>query len=414
VFLNNIFPQPGKNWDETFRLLTNVMENVEKNKKIVLFFDELPWLASKKSRLLQTLDYYWNQYWSMDKRLKLVVCGSSASWIINKIINNRGGLHNRITESIHLEPFNLSETERFLTINGVHLNRKQITEIYMVTGGIPYYLSKIQPGLSSTQIIEKLAFDKKALLFNEFDNLFSALFDEYEACIEIIRTIAKHRAGIGQEKLFSMLKKTVKGNTGLTRLKTLEDAGFIISFTPHFHKKRGVYYRVIDEYSLFYLHWIEPLKETKMGNALSKDYWKTLTQTPQWFSWAGYAFEAICYKHLRQIRRTLDLSVIAIPNSWRYIPTKALESSGAQIDLLFDRPDDCITICEIKYSGHPFVIDKKYALSLENKVKVFQQQTRTKKHIFIAMITSHGVRKNNYAKRLVSNEVILDDLFQSV
>lgn len=413
AFLGGIIPKAATNWDATFKLLTDAISKVPKNKKIVVFLDELPWLATRKSKLLQTLDYYWNQYWSMNKQIKLVVCGSSASWIINKIINNKGGLHNRITETIHLEPFNLSETERYLTLNKVKLNRKQITEIYMVTGGVPYYLSKVEPGLSASQIIEKLAFRSKALLLDEFDNLFSSLFDDSEIYIEILKAVAANRSGIGQEKLFKQLSRTAKGNTGITRLKALEDAGFILSFTPHFHKKRGVYYRVIDEYTLFYLDWIAPLKDTKMQKALEKGYWKTLAQTPKWFSWAGYAFEAVCYKHLNQIRRTLDLSLTAIPNSWRYTPEKSdtANVAGAQIDLLFDRQDDSITVCGIKYTNKPFVIDKQYKEVLENKIKIFRNRTRTKKEIFIAMIVSEGIKENIYSKGLILKTVTLDDLF---
>ncbi len=414
VFLGGIVPKTGSDWDEAFRVLTDAINNVPKNKKIVLFLDELPWLATQKSRLLQTLDYYWNQYWSMDKRIKLIVCGSSASWIINKIINNKGGLHNRVTETIHLQPFNLSETEQYLGLNKVTLNRKQITEIYMVTGGVPYYLNKIEPGLSASQLIEKLAFRPKAFLLDEFDNLFSSLFDDSGVYIEILKAIAVNRSGIGQEKLFKQLSKTAKGNTGLARLKALEDAGFILSFTPHFHKKRGVYYRVIDEYTLFYLNWIEPLKDTKMQIALERGYWKTVVQTPKWFSWAGYAFEAVCYKHLNQIRRALDLSPTSIPNSWRYTPEKTDGGvlSGAQIDLLFDRQDSSITVCEIKYSNKPFVIDNQYKKVLENKLKVFKNRTRTKKEIFVAMIASMGIKENAYSQGFISKTVALDDLFQ--
>lgn len=416
TFLGGITPNAGNNWDETFKLLTDAINNVvSKNKKIVLFLDELPWLATKKSKLLQTLDYYWNQYWSMDNRIKLIVCGSSASWIIDKIINNKGGLHNRVTESIYLQPFNLLETEKYLFSNKVKLNRKQISEIYMVTGGVPFYLSKIEPGLSSIQIIEKIVFHPKAFLLDEFDNLFSSLFEDSDACIEIIKKISAYKDGIGQEELFKQLKSTTKGNTGLTRLKALEDAGFILSFTPHFHKKRGIYYRVIDEYSLFYLTWVYPLKATKMREALEPGYWKTISQTPKWFSWAGSAFETICYKHLSQIRKALNLPATAIPNAWRYIPKKKTEDNlfGAQIDLLFDRDDGCITICEIKFTISPFSVDKKYAQNINNKIRVFKQQTRTNKHIFTAFISASGIKENSYSENLMDGGIVLlDDLFK--
>lgn len=412
VFLSGIMPQIKSNWNETFQLLNDLLNKQAKNKKIVIFLDELPWMATRKSKLLQTIDYYWNQYWSREPRVKLIVCGSSTSWIINKIINNTGGLYNRITETIHLKPFTLLETEEYLKLNSVKLNKKQITELYMVTGGIPYYLSKVEPGQSSVQAIESLAFDSKALLFNEFNNLFDSLFEHSDAYVEIVKCIVNYREGIGQEALFKKLKKTSKGKTGLKRLEDLEHAGFITSFIPHFHKKRGVYYRVTDEYALFYLYWIEPLKSTKMSAALRKGYWKTLSQTPKWYSWSGYAFEAICYKHLNQIRSALNLSLASIPNSWRYTPLTKKNELGAQIDLLFDRDDHSITICEIKFSNKLYDINKDYYQKLKQKVDVFIKVTGVKKQIFIAMISANGIKKNKYSAELVSGIVTLEELFK--
>jgi len=412
VFLGGITPRLSDNWDQVFKLLTDAINQVPKNKKIIIFLDELPWMVTQKSKLLQVIDYYWNQYWSTDHRIKLIVCGSSASWIIDKIINNKGGLHNRVTETIYLRPFNLSETKEYLSLNKVKLNQKQIAEIYMVTGGVPFYLSKMEASLSAVQIIEKLVFTENAPLLTEFNNLFSSLFDDSEAYIEIIKTIAQHREGIGQENLFKQLSRTVKGHIGLIRLKALEDTGFILSFTPHFHKQRGIYYRLVDEYLLFYLYWVAPLKDTKMHIALERGYWKTLRQTPRWFSWSGYAFEAICYKHLNQIRRALGLALTAIPNTWRYAPKKGSKEQGAQIDLLFDRDDDSITVCEIKYNDKPFVITKEYSKKIKQKVETFKKITKTNKQIFIALITLNGIKQNRYSKELIDNSVILDDLFK--
>jgi uncharacterized protein len=414
VFLGGISPQPKKNWDEAFQMLRDAIAQVPKNKKIVIFIDELPWMATRKSKLLETVDYYWNQYWSRESRVKLIVCGSSASWIINKIINNKGGLYNRVTETIHLKPFNLLETEQYLTENKIKLNRKQLVELYMVTGGVPFYLSKVEPGYSAIQLIEMLAFSTKSLLLKEFDALFESLFDYADAYIEIVKIVAKYRDGIGQQALFKKLTKTPMGETSIKRAKDLEDSGFIISFTPHFHAKRGTYYRIEDEYTLFYLYWIEPIKLTKMGKSFEVGYWKTLTQTPKWFSWSGCAFEGICYKHLAQIRRTLVLSPTAVPNSWRYVPKVGSINHGAQIDLLFDRDDDSITICEIKFSKKKFEITKEYAQKLRQKADVFKKRTGTQKQIFIAMISANGVKKNKYSEELLSGVVTLDDLFVDI
>jgi uncharacterized protein len=411
VFLGGAVLKPVKTWDDAFMILTDFIESSDKKKKVVLFFDELPWMATKRSRLLSTLDYYWNQYWSSIDRVKLIICGSSASWIINKVINSTGGLHNRITCKMHLEPFNLANTKKFLKKQGVRLNNKQITQIYMVTGGVAYYLTYIDKNLSASQAIEKIAFRKGSFLLEEFDNLFASLFNNYQEYIEIIRIISKCRSGIGQNKLLEEMGRPNLGCTGLNKLNDLENAGFIMSFKPSFHKTRGIYYRVVDEYTLFYLHWIEPIRNTLQVRSLEPGNWQHMQNSAQWYSWSGYAFEAICYKHISQIRKKLEISPIAIANSWRYSPRKSSSEAGAQIDLLFDRMDDSITICEIKYSDKTFVIDKQYAKNLLNKKDVFVKRTRTKKQIFIVMIASNGVKNNLYADDLISAQVTLDDLF---
>lgn len=412
AFYNGAELKQEKNWDETLELVTKAINAAPPDIKIILFLDEFPWMATKKSRLLQNFDYYWNQHWSKDKRIKLIICGSSASWIINKIINNKGGLHNRITRSpLLLEPMNLLATRNFLRQQGVKLPNKQILQVYMLTGGVPYYLSNVDKGLSATQIIEQLAFRKKALLLNEFDNLFSSLFVNYEACNEIVNVISQHPYGIGQEELFNKIDRGIKGKLGLTKLKELEDAGFIVSFTPYLHKKRGIYYKLIDEYVIFYLKWIEPIKNTLLNRALSPGYWEKQHHTPSWNSWSGMAFESICYKHIEQIRKSLKLSPTAIPGTWRYAPRPGTDLEGAQIDLLFDRDDGAITLCEIKCTDTPFVIDKEYAKKLQNKINVFKKITKTDKHIFLAIISASGIKQNIYSEEMVDAVVMLDNLF---
>ena len=403
----------GKNWNETFKILNDAIRTEASNKKVILFLDEFPWMATKNSKLLQNLDYYWNQYWSKENRIKLIICGSSASWIIKNIINNKGGLHNRITRTIHLEPYNLRDTKRFLNHFGIKLNNQQITQLYMVTGGVPYYLSYVKQGLSAAQNIENLAFRRNSFLLNEFNNLFSALFEDAEIYINIMRTIAKKRYGINQEDLFNYIKNFSKGGRSIDKLKALEDASFIIKFKSHLNNKKGIYYKVIDEYTLFYFNWIEPLKDTLLIRGMKKNYWNSIQNTPEWYSWAGYSFEAICYKHISQISDALNMSPTAIPNSWKHAPTKNNpKEQGAQIDLLFDRKDNAITLCEIKYTAKPFEINKLYADQLNKKINTFKQITKTKKQIFLAIISANGLKNTLYTEELVDNIITLDDFFK--
>lgn len=413
VFYGGAKLKPGKNWDETFEILTDAIKNIPKGQKIILFFDELPWMATRNSRLLQNLDYYWNQYWSDDRRIKSIVCGSSASWIINKIIKNKGGLHNRITKQIYLEPFNLHDTKNFLKDLGINLNNKQILMIYMVTGGIPYYLSYVKKGLSAAQVIEKLAFSKKSVLLEEFDSLFASLFDDHESYIEAVRILAKRHYGMGKRELLMTLGKSFVGQGGINKLQALEDTGFILSFKPHFHKRQGIYYKLIDEYTLFYFNWIEPIRATLQKKSLEKGNWQVMQNSSEWYTWLGYAFESVCYKHIGQIRKILSINPAAIANAWRYAPRKGAKERGAQIDLLFDRKDGSITICEIKYTDKPFKIDKQYANDLLNKIDVFKKKTHTNKQIFIAVISANGLKTNMYSEDLIDGVATLNDLFKN-
>lgn len=401
-------------WIDAFDSLTKAIHLAPKSKKVVIFLDELPWLATKRSGLLQALDYYWNRYWVHDHRLKLIVCGSSATWIIDNIINSKGGLYNRLTHSLKLEPFTLSETKSFLEYKGVRLNNRHILDLYMVIGGVPHYLSQLRKGISASQAIDELCFQKKGILFGEFDRLFASLFNESETYLKICRVISQYRYGIGQAQLLKETESSIGGRS-IKKIKELEEAGFIMSFIPHGHQEKGIYYKLIDEYTLFYFHWIEPNLSAIRKRDQTVGYWLSKSKMPRWKIWAGYAFEAVCYKHLANIRKKLEIDPGAEVGSWRYVPKKDPESgesqTGTQIDLLFDRPDNAITLCEIKYNDQPFVIDKVYAQVLQNKEKIYVSRTKTHKQIFLTMITSGGLKPSLYSEEMVSQEVSLDDLF---
>lgn len=401
---------PPDTWLNAFTELTKAIEN-NPEQKIILFFDELPWLASKRSRILQALDYYWNRVWSKNKNIKLIICGSSASWIMKNIINNKGGLHNRYTRSILLKPFTLYETKQFLFDKKVKLNDQQILNIYMAMGGIPHYLNQIKRGKSAGQNINQLCFNQNGLLFSEFDKLFKSLFNDASKYIELIKIIAGTNYGVERKQIEAKSKLTGKGGILTERLNDLELAGFIKSFLPLGHGRKGIYYRVIDEYSLFYLKWIEPEKKTLIAEESLNKYWESKLQTPKYNSWSGYAFESVCYKHISQIRRALNILPGTRVGSWRYSPRKSTKEAGAQIDLIFEHVDQALTICEIKYTNNPFIIDKEYFLNIENKINTYKRINRSKQQVFVAFISANGVQENIYSEELVDQVVLLQDLY---
>lgn len=410
VFTKGAEIKPAQSWDEAFKTLSKfiALESLEKKEdKIIIFLDELPWLATARSGLLEALDYYWNHEWSRNPNVILIVCGSSASWLIKNIIYNSGGLHNRCTAEMKLSPFNLAETEEFLRAREIKLKRSQILDLYMALGGVPYYLSYVEKGLTATENIQKILCDANAPLFDEFTKLFKSLFKNAKAYQELIKIIASKKEGIDRSYLEENSKLSPGGGRLSTQLEQLEQTNFIVSYTP-WGKERGVYYKVIDEFCLFYLSWLE---SSKAKERLA-DFWAKQTQKPSYQVWAGYAFEAICRKHIAGIVSGLKLQSAESVSSFRVSKKESeLVGSGAQIDLLIDRSDDAITLCEIKYTQAPFVIDKAYAEVLKRKIDVFKAATKTNKEIFMALISANGVKENQYYEDLISGVVTLDELF---
>lgn len=398
-------------WLDALEILTKAIEPIPQNKKIVIFLDELPWMCTKKSRLLQAIDYYWNQHWKRDKRFKLVVCGSSASWIIKKILHHKGGLHNRNTRTLLLRPFTLQEAKKFFEQAHVKLSDEQLVQFYMLCGGVPYYLAQIKKGKSVAQMTDKLCFQQDGMLYQEFDKLFASLFDEAESYKELIYLIASKHEGIARTEIEK--KSQYSSGGGLTdKLKELEEAGFIQSFLPLEHQARGIYYRIIDEYCYFYLKWILPIKNTLVVKERDSKYWSNKMGTPAYYNWLGYAFETICYKHIHEIKKALDLTVSTNIGVWRYIPKKEDSDTGVQIDMLFDREDGIVSLCEIKYTKEPFSIDKAYAENLKNKMAVYKAKTHSKKQIQLVLISANGIKTNYYSEELISQVITLEQLMR--
>lgn len=410
TFYPGLSLQQPESWREAFELLTNEIKKAPPKKPVIVFLDELPWLASPKSELLQNLDYFWNTQWNKIPNFKLVVCGSAASWMLNNLINAKGGLHNRITKTLLLKPFNLSETKKFLTDRKIKATEKNILDLYMVMGGIPYYLNHLDRKKSLSQNINDLCFKEDGVLYGEFPRLFRSLFEAAELNLKIVKVISQRRYGISFSEL---LEKTGKkaGGRFKERLNELEATGFIQRFLPYGKKKRDHHYKVIDPYSLFYLSWIAELVD---GKTIPKeaDYWARLSKSPSWLSWAGRSFETICHSHIDKIIRALGLNGIGCNIShWRYQSAPKSKEDGVEIDLLLDRDDGAITICEVKYSTNPFTIDKAYAKALNKKMDVFETHMKPRKQLFLAMITTMGLKRNLWSEDLVSGVVELKDLF---
>jgi len=393
-------------WQEAFSLLRECIESLKGSEKKVIFFDELPWLDSHKSGFLSAFSYFWNMHASQRADILVVICGSAASWIIDKVVNNKGGLHNRITQRIRLLPFTLGETEAYLRQRNIKLDRYQILQLYMVMGGVPAYLKAVEGGLSAAQNIENCCFSKDGVLYNEFDNLYAALFNNPQKHIEVIRALSRKSKGLTRSEILKA-GKILTGGGITTVLNELTESGFIQKTFPFGKKEKDSLFRLADEFSLFYFKFMQKGE----GYGYEKADWLGIQTTQAFVGWCGYIFETICMKHLGQIKRSLQIGgVHSVASSW-YKPGKG-KDSGAQIDLLLDRADRCINICEIKFSTKPFVIDKKYAADLQNKLMIFRQTTDIQKTLFLTFITTYGVFGNDYKYQMVDSEVTMESLFE--
>ncbi|MFT3681667.1 MAG: ATP-binding protein [Ferruginibacter sp.] len=398
--LNNQKPLPTQaDWFDAFSLLGSLL-NKKRSKRLVIFLDEFPWMQTPKSNFLAAFENFWNG-WATDKAtVTVIICGSAASWMIQKVVRNKGGLHNRITHKIELQPFTLYETELFLKSRNISLNHYQVIQLYMAIGGIPQYLELAQPGMSAAQIIDTACFSKNGFLYNEFSELYHALFYKAERHIKIIRVLAAKPEGLNRNQLIKAVKLQT-GGTATTLFEELSAAGFITPYIPFGKKIKDTVYKLTDEYSLFYLKFMEPNRSTAKGT------WQKLSNTPAYTSWSGLAFETLCIKHTEAIKKALGIAAIHTESSsWR--------APGAQIDLLIDRRDQCVNLCEMKFYSSDFTIDKKYAAALRLKETVFKQQTKTRKQIFFTLVTTFGLIKNEHSIGLVDSVITADKLFADI
>ena len=398
-------PAAAKDWQSAFQKLTTLLQaKVANDERVVLFFDELPWLASPRSRFMPAFDFFWNDWASKHANVKVIICGSAASWMIERVIRNKGGLYNRVTRRIQIEAFTLAETKAFLESRGVTLSLRQIIEIYMVFGGIPHYLKEVRPGMSAKQNIEASCFQTGGLLQDEYRHLYYSLFEQAERHHKVVEALAGRRRGMTRDQL---IKETglPSGGAFTNVLWELEASGFIGSFTPLSFgraKKSKPVYVLKDGYTLFYLHWIR--------SAGPEFDWLQASQGAAWLAWSGLAFETVCFQHMAQIKQALGIRSVSTSSApWKRTGTK--NEPGAEIDLLIDRADDCMNVCEMKFGQGEHVIDAAGARNLRNKSEVLRRVSKTRKALFVTMITVDGLFENQWSGEVVSNEVTAADLF---
>jgi AAA+ ATPase superfamily predicted ATPase len=405
--------KPPKTWIEAFDCLRAMIKLGKDDRRKVIFIDEMPWLDLPKSDFLAALEYFWNSFASARKDVLFIACGSATSWITKKLFKDRGGLHNRVTGKIFLQPFTLNECEEFLSGKGADYGRYDVTECYMVFGGIPYYLDYIEKKYSLAVNVDHIVFDENAPLLNEFEELYASLFNNSERYIDVVKALGKKMKGLTRNEIVEATKLTDGGNLSEI-LNDLELSGFIRRYNAYPNKRRGSLYQLVDNFTLFSIMFFEKKRPT------SPRYWSGIRNTPTLNAWRGYAFEIVCLRHIEQIEQGLGISgVLTSVSSWRIsykdaddYPAEAegAMKRGAQIDLVIEREDRVVNLCEIKYAQSEYDIDKEYADRLRHKSNVFVEETKTRKTPFLTMITTYGIKRNKYMG-VIRAVVTMDALF---
>ncbi len=394
------YPQVD-NWFDAFDQLKHFISSLQK-KRVLVFFDELPWLDTPRSRFTKAFELFWNSWAADQPQIKLIVCGSATTWMISRLLGDKGGLHNRVTRRIKLAPFTLAETEEYLNYKGIVWNRYQIAEAYMILGGTPYYLQMLRKGHSLSQNIDYLFFSANAELRDEYTFLFRSLFNDSSSYRSVVELLSKKAKGMTRSEIQTAMKMPEGGKLSEI-LGNLTNCDFVRKYNAFGKKERDVMYQLSDMFTLFHLRFV------KNSNGRDEHLWSNMIDSPERRSWCGYSFEQLCLHHIQQIKKSLGINGIQSDVcSWSVQADK--DTKGAQIDLVIDRRDQVVNLCEMKYSTGRYEITKKYCEEMQQRRELFRTVTKTRKALHLTMVTTYGIANNPYSD-MIQSQVTLDDLF---
>ena len=387
-----------KDWLEAFFMLESYLQSIDKGERMLIFLDELPWMDTSKSGFITAFESFWNS-WACNKNIMLIVCGSANSWIMNELINNHGGLYGRVTHEIKLEPFSLKECEECLKNRHIEYSRYDIVQTYMIFGGIPYYLNYLNRNLSLAANIDELFFGKNALLKNEYDRLFASVFKNAEMAKNIVELLSTKNIGYTRKEISEKIKVSNSGEFGKL-LNSLIVSDFVVSYVPFGEGKRNEKYKLVDPFCLFYLKFV------KNSEMINESFWSNNVNSQSIVSWRGFAFENVCFNHIKQIKEGLGISgVVSKQSAW------IDQEDGVQIDLIIERKDNIVNMCEIKFYSDVFKVDKNYDMLLRKRVSVLSNHLLKKCAIHNTLITTYGIKDNEY-KWSFNSVITMDDLFR--
>ena len=387
-----------KDWLEAFFMLESYLQSIDRGERMLIFLDELPWMDTSKSGFITAFESFWNS-WACNKNIMLIVCGSANSWIMNELINNHGGLYGRVTHEIKLEPFSLKECEECLKDKHIEYSRYDIVQTYMIFGGIPYYLNYLNRNLSLAANVDELFFGKNALLKIEYDRLFASVFKNAEMAKKIVELLSTKNIGYTRKEISEKIKVSNSGEFGKL-LNSLIVSDFVVSYVPFGEGKRNEKYKLVDPFCLFYLKFV------KNSETINESFWSNNVNSQSIVSWRGFAFENVCFNHIKQIKEGLGISgVVSKQSAW------IDQEDGVQIDLIIERKDNIVNMCEIKFYSDVFKVDKNYDMLLRKRVSVLSNHLLKKCTIHNTLITTYGIKDNEY-KWSFNSVITMDDLFK--
>ncbi|MBO7416809.1 MAG: AAA family ATPase [Bacteroidaceae bacterium] len=393
---------PLTNWFDAFHKLEDLLDRKRTKKKMVVFIDEMPWLDTAKSGFMSAFEHFWNDWGCAKHNLLLIACSSASTWMLDKLINNKGGLYGRTNREMHMHPFTLNETERYFKSRNIAMDRYDIVQTYMIMGGVAYYISFFEPGKSLSQNIDEVFFSEGGFLLSEYERLFTSLFANNGNYKKIVETLAGRRYGATREQISNDTGISAGGNLS-DMLKTLVKSDLVTTYYNFGETKRNLYYKLTDMFCLFYLGFVSK------NPTNNPHFWQDNQTSPKLNRWRGISFEDVCFVHQEKIRAALGISgVQAEIYPWRSTPDG--EVPGAQIDMLIDRADRVMNLCEMKFTQGDFTIDKDYDEKLRNKITALLAATRNKKNIHPTLVTTYGLKVNMYSNR-IQRVVTMDDLF---
>lgn len=390
-------------WTSAFMQLKRFLKSKPQDQRQLVFIDEMPWLATAKSDFLTAFEMFWNGWGATQNNLMLIVCGSATTWITDKLLSNKGGLFNRCTLRLCLSPFTLGETEQYLVSKNINMSRHDIAECYMIMGGIPFYLKQMSSTMPYNANIDNIFFKKNALLQNEFNSLYNTLFSNADTYIRIVEALSVKNMGLTRKEIVQVSK--LSDNGVLTKmLDDLIASGLVVAYNYWGSHKKNTLFQICDFFTLFYFRFIK----NQPGH--DENFWTKTIDNPSRRTWAGLSFEMLCKCHIAQIKRKIGISAVLADTSVWFRRGDDSEP-GCQIDLLINRRDHVINVCECKFSMGEYVIDRKYEADIMHKLDSFRKDSKTKSAIHFTMITTYGLARNSHSS-IVQSQVSLDDLFE--